>query len=191
MRVRNPTRRRSTTAATVASSRAAAALMRAAPAFIVVWNWTVPITSSRRRRTARGSVLVGLGGDLEARTMAWTIGSKSLTSIFGLAGLAGALAAGRAGRLHHRGRSLPATGAAWVKAAAFTHVVFAGRSALLVVCVTVLLDGAVQAVNMLNRSRVLTIAQEARILANTLWWSATSWAAPPVPQPPPACGRRG
>ncbi len=43
--------------------------------------------------------------------------SVTVIGLFGLAGLAGALAAQRAGRLHDRGWSMPATGAAWLLAA--------------------------------------------------------------------------
>ncbi|MFI9582015.1 hypothetical protein ACIHCQ_09245 [Streptomyces sp. NPDC052236] len=86
---------------------------------------------------------------------------------FGLAGLVGTIAVRRAGRLHDRGRSLPVTGAAWALAvAAFVLAAFAGRSVILVIGVAVLLDGAIHTVNVLNQSRVLTIAHAARSRVN-------------------------
>ena len=56
----------------------------------------------------------------------------SVIGLFGLAGLAGAVAAQRAGRLHDRGWSLPATGAAWALAlVAFVVAAFAAHSVVL------------------------------------------------------------
>ncbi|MER6141840.1 hypothetical protein ABT174_17515 [Streptomyces sparsogenes] len=88
--------------------------------------------------------------------------------LFGLAGVAGALAARRAGRLHDRGLSLPATGIAWALVlAAFVLGAFAGRSVTLVVVVIVVLDTAVQGVNLLNQSRMFAVSDEARSRLNT------------------------
>lgn len=69
----------------------------------------------------------------------------SVIGLFGLAGLAGALAAQRSGRLHDRGWSLPATGAAWALAlVAFVVAAVAGRTVAGVLVAIVLLDIAIQ-----------------------------------------------
>ncbi|MGQ5262437.1 MFS transporter [Micromonospora sp. ZYX-F-536] len=88
--------------------------------------------------------------------------------LFGLAGLAGAVAVQHAGRLHDRGWSLPATGAAWVLAVgAFVGAAFAGRSALLLVIVIVVVDVVLQAQALLNRARLFALSDEARSRLNT------------------------
>ncbi|NUP75383.1 MAG: MFS transporter [Sinomonas sp.] len=116
--------------------------------------------------------------------------------LFGLAGIAGAVAAQRAGRLHDRGWSLPATGAAWVLAlAAFVVAEFAQASMVLVVAVIFLLDVAIQGQNVLNQTRLLSLSHEARSRLNTAYvtvnfiggavgsaaaavlWAAGGWAA--------------
>jgi predicted MFS family arabinose efflux permease len=90
--------------------------------------------------------------------------------LFGLAGLAGALTAQRAGRLHDRGWSLPGIGVGWVLALlAFAVALFAGRSVLLVLVVVVLLDIAVQGVNILNQARLFGLSHEARSRLNTVF----------------------
>ena len=88
--------------------------------------------------------------------------------LFGLAGLAGALAVQHAGRLHDRGWSLPATGAAWVLAlGAFVGSAFASRSVVLLVVVIVIVDVALQAQALLNRARLFAVSHEARSRLNT------------------------
>jgi predicted MFS family arabinose efflux permease len=90
--------------------------------------------------------------------------------LFGLAGLAGALTAQRAGRLHDRGWSLPGIGVGWALALlAFAVALFAGRSVLLVLVVVVLLDIAVQGVNILNQTRLFSLSHEARSRLNTVF----------------------
>jgi predicted MFS family arabinose efflux permease len=80
--------------------------------------WTV----IRRERTLRWTLVLGSTG-FGVFTMFWTALTFLLAGppfnypvtvigLFGLAGLAGAVAAQRAGRLHDRGWSLPATGVA-------------------------------------------------------------------------------
>src|SRR5580698_6131558 len=92
----------------------------------------------------------------------------SVIGLFGLAGLAGAIAAQRAGRLHDRGWSLPATGAGWALAlAAFIVATFAGRSVAGVLVAVVLLDIAVQGVNILNQTRLFALSRQARSRLNT------------------------
>jgi hypothetical protein len=88
----------------------------------------------RRERTVRWTLVLGATG-FGLFTLFWTSltfllsappfsYSVSVIGLFGLAGLAGAVTAQRAGRLHDRGWSLPATGAAW--ALALVAVVIAG-----------------------------------------------------------------
>lgn len=92
----------------------------------------------------------------------------TVIGLVGLAGLAGALAAQRAGRLHDRGWSLPASGVAWALAVVtFVLSAFAGHSIVLVLVVVVLLDVAIQAQNILNQTRVFAISHEARSRLNT------------------------
>lgn len=134
----------------------------------------------RRERTVRWTLALGATA-FAAFTMFWTSltfllsappFSYSVTEIglFGLAGVTGALAAQRAGRLHDRGLSLPATGIAWILAlAAFVLAAFAGHSVALVLVVIVLLDVAVQGINLLNQSRMFAVSNEARSRLNTVF----------------------
>ncbi|WP_246016838.1 MFS transporter [Micromonospora pisi] len=119
-----------------------------------------------------------------------------MIGVFGLAGLASALVVQHAGRLHDRGWSLPATGAAWILAlGAFVVAAFAGRSVVLVVIVIVMIDVALQAQALLNRARLFAVSHEARSRLNTalgtgnfiggaigsaaatVLWSAGGWTA--------------
>lgn len=115
-----------------------------------------------RERAARWTmVLAGTG--LAVFSLIWTALTFLLSEppfrypaeiigLFGLAGIAGAVAVHHAGRLHDRGWSLPATGAAWVLGlGAFAVVGFAGRSVVLIIIVMVLLDAALQAQLLLSR----------------------------------------
>ncbi|MFM9730899.1 MFS transporter [Streptomyces niveiscabiei] len=88
--------------------------------------------------------------------------------LFGIVGLAGALAARRAGRLHDQGRSTPATGWGWaVIVVSFAVAACAGRSLAGIVVAVVLLDIGVQAVNILNQTRLFALAPQARSRLNT------------------------
>ena len=159
-----------------------------------------------RERTVRWTLVLGATG-FGAFTLFWTALTfllsappfsypVSVIGLFGLAGLAGALTAQRAGRLHDRGWSLPATGAAWALAvAAFVVAGVGGRSVVLVLVAVLLLDVAVQASNLLNQARVFAVSHEARSRLNTafvtgnfiggalgsgaaaLLWSAGGWNA--------------
>jgi predicted MFS family arabinose efflux permease len=92
----------------------------------------------------------------------------SVIGSFGLAGLAGALAVRHAGRLHDRGWSLPATGAAWVLAlSAFVGAAFGGRSVVVIVVALIMIDVAFQGQALLNRVRLFAISHEARSRLNT------------------------
>lgn len=88
--------------------------------------------------------------------------------LFGLAGLAGALGARRAGRLHDRGWSVPASGAAFLLLALALATAWASRTSLagLVVAI-VLLDLAVQANLVLGQTRLMSLPGDARSRLNT------------------------
>ncbi len=132
----------------------------------------------RRERTVRWTLVLGATA-FGVFTMFWTSLTfllsappfsypVSVIGLFGLAGLAGAITAQRAGRLHDRGWSLPATGAAYVLAiVAFVVAAFASRSVAGILVAIVLLDIAVQGANILNQSRILAISTEARSRLNT------------------------
>lgn len=159
-----------------------------------------------RERAVRWTLVLAATG-FAAFTMFWTSLTfllsappfsypVSVIGLFGLAGLAGALAARRAGRLHDRGWSVPATGAAWALVlVSFVVARFAGRSVILVVLAIVLLDIAIQATNILNQTRMFAVSDEARSRLNTAFvttnfiggaigsaaatvlWSADGWHA--------------
>jgi predicted MFS family arabinose efflux permease len=160
----------------------------------------------RRERALRWTMVLG-ATTFATFTMFWTTLTfllsgppfsydVSVIGLFGLIGLVGVVAAQRAGRLHDRGWSLAATGAAWSLALiAFVVAIFAGHSVAVLVVVIVLVDIAVQALNILNQTRVFAISQEARSRINTAFvtsnfiggaigsaaatvlWSAKGWTA--------------
>jgi predicted MFS family arabinose efflux permease len=134
----------------------------------------------RRERVVRWTLVLASTG-FAAFTLFWTSLTfllsappfsypVSVIGLFGLAGLAGALAAQRIGRVHDRGWSLPATGAAWAAIlATFVIAAFAARSVVLVVVVVVVLDVGLQAVAILNQLRVFAVSHEARSRLNTAY----------------------
>jgi predicted MFS family arabinose efflux permease len=160
----------------------------------------------RRERTVRWTLALGALG-FASFTMFWTsltfllsgpaFGySVTVIGLFGLAGLAGALAAQRAGRLHDRGWSLPATGLAWGLAAiAFVLARLGAHSVVLLVVAIVLLDVALQGVSVLNQTRLFSVSPHERSRLNTAYvagnftggaigsalatvlWSRGGWAA--------------
>jgi predicted MFS family arabinose efflux permease len=160
----------------------------------------------RRERTLRWTMVLG-ATTVATFTMFWTSLTVLLSAppfsypvsvigLFGLAGLAGVIAAQRAGRLHDRGWSLPATGAAWTLAlAAFLIAMLARHSLVLLLVAIVLLDIAIQTLNILNQTRAFTISQQARSRINTafvtsnfvggalgsaaatIFWSIGGWTA--------------
>ncbi|GGW09387.1 MFS transporter [Streptomyces capoamus] len=170
--------------AAVAAAGFAALLHRAIPSLEPKTQMPYPALIAsvgrvvRRERTVRWTLVLGATA-FAAFTMFWTALTFLLSAppfgysvteigLFGLAGVAGALAARRAGRLHDRGLSLPASGIAWALVlAAFVLAAFAGHSVLLVVVVIVVLDVAVQGVNLLNQSRMFAVSDEARSRLNT------------------------
>src|SRR4051794_28647961 len=182
----------------------------------------------RRERTLRWTLaLSGIAFGLF--TMFWTAltlllsgpgfnYSPAVIGLFGLAGLAGAVAAQRAGALHDRGRSLPATGAAWTAVlVSFLLADLAGHSVALLLIAIVALDIAIQAINILNQTRLFALSADERSRLNTAFvtnnfiggaigsaaaaalWSAGGWNAVTVAAAIASCfalavwavGRRG
>ncbi len=135
-------------------------------------------TVIRRERAVRWTLVLGATA-FGVFTLFWTSltfllsgppfnYSVSVIGLFGLAGLAGAIAAQRAGRLHDRGLSLSATGAAWVLALiAFGIAGYGRHSVVLLLVAIVLLDVAIQGSNILNQARLFAISGEARSRLNT------------------------
>ncbi len=133
-----------------------------------------------QERTVRWTLVLGATG-FAAFTMFWTSLTfllsappfnypVSVIGLFGLAGLAGAIAAQRSGRLHDRGWSLPATGAAWTLVlASFAIAAFTGRSVVGIIVVVVVIDIALQALGILNQLRVFAVSHEARSRLNTAY----------------------
>jgi predicted MFS family arabinose efflux permease len=96
--------------------------------------------------------------------------SYSVTKIglVGLAGLAGAVGAQRAGKLHDRGWSVPATGAALVLALASLVIAGLGAHSITAILIAVvLIDVAIQIVNVLNQTRLFSVDPGARSRLNT------------------------
>lgn len=159
-----------------------------------------------RERAVRWTLVLGATG-FAAFSLFWTALTFLLSGppfrypaavigLFGLAGLAGVLSGLRGGRLHDRGWSLPATGAAWVLAlTAFVVAAFAVRSVVVIIIVIVMLDVALQTQALLNRARLFALSHEARSRLNTalaavnfvgaaigsaaatVLWSAGGWTA--------------
>jgi predicted MFS family arabinose efflux permease len=96
--------------------------------------------------------------------------SVAQIGLVGLVGLAGALAARRVGRLHDRGWSSEATGAALALALVSLVIAGVGSQSILAVLLAVLLfDVALQATNVLNQTRMLSIDPAARSRLNTAY----------------------
>ncbi|WP_348630168.1 MFS transporter [Rhizobium sp. CIAT894] len=94
--------------------------------------------------------------------------SVAQIGLVGLVGLAGALAARRVGRFHDRGWSVTVTGLAICLATASLLVATVGAGCILMVLLAVLLlDVAIQAVNVLNQSRILSVDPASRSRLNT------------------------
>lgn len=134
----------------------------------------------RRERVVRWTLVLSATG-FATFTMFWTSLTFLLSSppfgypvsvigLFGLAGLVGAVAAQRAGRLHDRGWSLPATGLLWMLVLlSFGVAEFAGRSVVMVLVVVVLIDAGIQGLNILNQMRMFAVSHEARSRLNTAY----------------------
>lgn len=175
-------------AAAVANASLAILLARALPHVpartgIPYWRLLRSVfTCVRQHRSAQVTLVLG-AISFAVFTMFWTAltfllseppFSYSVTRIglIGLVGLAGALAARRAGRAHDRGWSAPVTGAAL--GLALLSLVIAGigaRSIVLVLVAVLLIDIAIQAVNVLNQTRLFAIDPAARNRLNTAFVS--------------------
>jgi predicted MFS family arabinose efflux permease len=141
------------------------------------------VAAVRRQQAVRWTLVLGATA-FGVFTMFWTAltfllagpphhYSVTVIGLFGLAGLAGALAAQRAGRLHDRGLSLPATGALWTLAtAAFLIAALATRSLTLLIVAIIVLDIAVQGANILNQTRLFALDPAARSRLNTAFVTA-------------------
>lgn len=124
--------------------------------------------------------------------------SYSLTQIglVGLVGLAGALGAQRSGILHDNGWSVRATGLALLMSLVSVTIAGVGAASIVAVLLAVLmLDISVQAVNVLNQTRLFSVDPAARSRLNTafitsnfiggaigsalagLLWEAGGWSA--------------
>jgi predicted MFS family arabinose efflux permease len=94
--------------------------------------------------------------------------SVSEIGLVGLAGLAGALAAQRAGRLHDRGLSVPATGGALLLVVASLITADAGVHSIVVLLIAiVMLDIGIQAINILDQTRLFAVDPTSRSRLNT------------------------
>jgi len=122
--------------------------------------------------------------------------STGVIGLFGLAGLVGALVAQGAGRLHDRGWSNAATGAAWaVTVLAWVFSQLGQVSLGWLLAAVIVLDVGTQAQRILNQTRAFALSAEARSRINTayvagnfvgaalgslaasLLWSAGGWTA--------------
>jgi predicted MFS family arabinose efflux permease len=137
----------------------------------------------RQHRAAQGILMIGSAA-FAVFTMFWTGLTFLLSSapfsysatqigLVGLAGLAGTLAAKSAGQLHDRGLGAPATGTALLLALVSLAIAGLGSTSIIVVLVgTVLLQGAIQAVNVLNQISLFALDPDARSRLNTAFVTA-------------------
>jgi predicted MFS family arabinose efflux permease len=94
----------------------------------------------------------------------------TVIGLFGLVGLAGAIAAQRAGRLHDRGLTLPATGIAWVLVMIAFVIAALGSGSVTAIIVTILvLDIAIQGHNILVQTGMFQVDPAARSRINTAY----------------------
>lgn len=132
----------------------------------------------RQHRAVQVTMVIGALG-FSVFTMFWTgltfllsappySYSTTRIGLVGLVGLAGALAARRAGRLHDRGWSVPATGAGLALVLfSLALAAFGSRSITIVLVAVLLIDIGIQGVNVLNQTRLFAIAPAARSRLNT------------------------
>ncbi|SEG77295.1 MFS transporter [Marinobacterium lutimaris] len=94
--------------------------------------------------------------------------SAGQIGLVGLAGLTGAVAARRCGGLHDRGLSVPATGIFLLLLLVSLILADLGaESILLILIAVILLDVAIQGMNVLNQSRLMTVDSASRSRLNT------------------------
>ncbi|AJY46263.1 MFS transporter [Martelella endophytica] len=94
--------------------------------------------------------------------------SLSQIGLVGLAGLAGALAAKNAGRLHDKGLAVGAQGIAFlVTLACLLVAALWSTSILVIIAIVIVLDAAIQSVNVLNQIRLISVGPEARSRMNS------------------------
>ncbi|MFG2358754.1 MFS transporter [Streptomyces sp. NPDC048521] len=136
------------------------------------------ITTVRRHRPVQVTLVLGAVA-MMVFTLFWTAltfllsatpfdWSATQIGLISLVGLAGALVAQRAGRLHDRGWSVPATGAGLLLALASVVLGAAGAHSIVIVLIVVLLlNTAIQAVNVLNQTRLMSIEPQSRSRLNT------------------------
>ena len=164
------------------------------------------LTTVAQHRVVRPTLLIGASA-MCVFTMFWTgltlhrradVFSYPPTRIglMGLVGLAGALTALRVGRLHDRGFSVPALGAALALALVSLAVSGLGAASVIaIILAVVLLSVAIQSINVLCQTRMMSIAPDARSRMNTVFivsnfiggavgstlagalWQAGGWAA--------------
>jgi predicted MFS family arabinose efflux permease len=137
----------------------------------------------RQHRAAQGILMIGSAA-FAVFTMFWTGLTFLLSSapfsysatqigLVGLAGLAGTFAAKSAGQLHDRGLGAPATGTALLLALVSLAIAGVGSTSIIVVLVgTVLLQAAIQAVNVLNQISLFALDPDARSRLNTAFVTA-------------------
>jgi predicted MFS family arabinose efflux permease len=136
------------------------------------------LTAVRQHRSVQVTLILG-ALSFAVFTMFWTgltfllssppfSYSVSQIGLVGLVGFAGAFAAQRAGRLHDKGWSMQATGAALALALCSLGVAgFGSASIFLILTAVLLLDVAVPTVNVLNQTRLFSVDPGARSRLNT------------------------
>lgn len=99
--------------------------------------------------------------------------SLSQIGLIGIAGLAGAVAARSAGKLHDRGLSVRGTGIALLMTlVSLTIATVGANSIVLIITAIVLLDAAIQTVNVLNQTRLMSVDAAARSRLNSAFVTA-------------------
>lgn len=109
----------------------------------------------------------GLTFLLSAPPFSYTL---SQIGLIGIAGVTGAVVARTAGKFHDRGLSVQATGAALVLTLVSLVIAELGASSIVVILVAVvILDAAIQSINVLNQTRLLSVDPAARSRLNSVF----------------------